>query len=294
MKKQEFNKKLMMAYFAIRLSLGNYRKWRLVMKYYKRRGRKPDFDNPTDISEYIMSEILHKRNDAFAPYADKIAVKDYIESKGLGHIVPKSLGVWDRSSQIDWDGLPEKFALKANHGCGYNVFCTDGKKFDRAEAAKKLDKWVRRRGYGRLQTHYLLIEPKIFAEEFLDDAGNYPVDYRIYCVKGEPVVIDATVCPDNDQSAHFPHYIFDTDWNYLPRYSTKVLEDPERLPRPENFDKMLDYARILSRDFDFVRVDLYNFAGRIWFGELTFTPSVGKLAPFTDLALREMYAKLKG
>lgn len=281
----------MVIWFTILMGLGDRRRWRIVRKYYKRRLRRPDLDNPKDLSEYIMAGILHKRNDAFAPMADKVAVKDYIAGKGLGHIVPKCLGVWSRAEDIDWDALPEKFALKVNHGCGYNLFCRDKATFDRKRATKKLNRWARRK-FSHIETHYSLIEPRVFAEEFLDDAGKYPVDYRIYCLRGEPAVIDCTICVDNDQSARFLHYVFDTDWRYLPHYSRRVYTDPERLPRPANFETMLDYARVLSADFDFVRVDLYNFDGRIWFGELTFTPSGGGLAQFNDAALREMYGLL--
>jgi hypothetical protein len=41
---------------------------------------------------------------------------------------------------------------------------------------------------------------------------------------------------------------------------------------PTRFDKMLDYARKLSKDFKFVRVDFYEVDGRIYLGEMTFTP----------------------
>ncbi len=251
----------------------------------------PDLENPDDISEKIMSDIYHRRNDFCAPYADKVAVKEYVASKGLGHIVPKLLGVWDDARDIDWGSLPEKFALKVNHGCGYNLFCRDKATFDRESAVRKLNRWARRR-FSYVETHYDSIVPKIFAEEFLDDAGNHPVDYRIYCFRGKPFVVDATICQNNDQSARFPHYIFDTEWNYRPEYSRRVYGDPERLPKPRNFDEMMRYAEILSGDFDFVRVDLYNFGGKIYFGELTFTPSGGGLGQFTDLAIREMFEKI--
>jgi hypothetical protein len=33
----------------------------------------------------------------------------------------------------------------------------------------------------------------------------------------------------------------------------------------------------MSEDFDFVRVDLYNIDGHIYFGEFTFTPTAGEL-----------------
>ena len=281
----------MMVYFALRMTL-NYRKWRLVLKYYKRRGRKPDFDNPTDLSEYIMSNILYKRNDAFAPLADKVLVKDYVHSKGLGHIVPQCYGVWDHSSEIDWENLPEKFALKINHGSAHNLFCTDKSSFDRAVASEKLDKWLHKR-FSRLETHYNLITPKMFAEEFIDDgSGSLPLDYKFICIKGEPLCV--FFCKGRRIGAGGVRvYIFDSDWNVDPRYETKPQADAAGIAKPKNLETMKEYARILSRDFDFVRVDLYDTGDRVWFGEMTFTPDVGKLVEFSDLALRELYAKLK-
>jgi hypothetical protein len=41
--------------------------------------------------------------------------------------------------------------------------------------------------------------------------------------------------------------------------------------------EMIMIASRLSSAFDFVRVDLYNVRGKIYFGELTFTPVAGLL-----------------
>jgi hypothetical protein len=282
----------MMAWLGLRMIFGDYRKWRLALKYYKKRGRVPDFDNPTDISEYLMANILYKRNDAFAPLADKVLVKDFVKSKGLGHIVPENYGVWDSASQIDWDSLPEKYALKLNHGSAHNLFCMGPSGLDRAGAVKELDKRAGRR-HNRLETHYDLITPKIFAEEFIDDgSGRLPVDYKFLCVKGEPLYI--FFVKDRAPGSHdVKFYVFDLDWNHLTEAQTKPNDDADTIARPKNLEAMTEYARTLSRDFDFVRVDLYDTGDRVWFGEMTFTPDVGKLTEFSDSALREMYAKLK-
>ena len=40
-------------------------------------------------------------------------------------------------------------------------------------------------------------------------------------------------------------------------------------------DIMKNIAQSLSTDFPFVRVDLYNIDGKIYFGELTFYPASG-------------------
>lgn len=45
--------------------------------------------------------------------------------------------------------------------------------------------------------------------------------------------------------------------------------------KPEQLDLMLDYARKLSEDFKFVRVDFYIVGENIFLGELTFTPDGG-------------------
>ena len=44
---------------------------------------------------------------------------------------------------------------------------------------------------------------------------------------------------------------------------------------------MKEIAKKLSEDFDYVRVDLYNIDGNIYFGELTFCDS-GGFEKFTD------------
>ena len=49
--------------------------------------------------------------------------------------------------------------------------------------------------------------------------------------------------------------------------------------RPDNFDEMISIAEKLSRDIPFVRVDLFNVDGKIYFSEMTFFPG-GGFTPF--------------
>lgn len=52
--------------------------------------------------------------------------------------------------------------------------------------------------------------------------------------------------------------LFDMDWKPIPEIVSSGLERPGNgeLPRPENLDEMIRIAKILSKDFKFVRVDL--------------------------------------
>ena len=59
------------------------------------------------------------------------------------------------------------------------------------------------------------------------------------------------------------------------------------MPKPEGMDKMFEIAEELSREVasPFLRVDLYNSQGQIYFGELTFFPDSGfdsNILPETD------------
>ena len=54
---------------------------------------------------------------------------------------------------------------------------------------------------------------------------------------------------------------------------------------------MLQLASVLSEDFPFVRVDLYEVGGKVYFGELTFTPSNG-MDPYLSVKWDEKMGKM--
>lgn len=55
----------------------------------------------------------------------------------------------------------------------------------------------------------------------------------------------------------------------------KATNAPVVSPKPANYEEMKRIAEILSAEFDFVRVDLYEINGKVYFGEMTFTPGCG-------------------
>lgn len=60
-------------------------------------------------------------------------------------------------------------------------------------------------------------------------------------------------------------------------FGEKAFEpDPNHIEiMPENLNEMISIAEQLSDGFKFLRVDLYNVKGKIYFGELTFYPASG-------------------
>ena len=68
---------------------------------------------------------------------------------------------------------------------------------------------------------------------------------------------------------------------YMKLKKTKILaiSEVKEIPKPKNFEKMLDVAKKLSSDFKYVRIDLFNLNRSMKCGEITFTME-GGLFPF--------------
>lgn len=110
---------------------------------------------------------------------------------------------------------------------------------------------------------------KIVCERFLGHGDDLP-DYKIYCFHGQPRYI--LVCEGRSHGKP-KFYFFDPDWHFLPITRDGQAAPPDfTLPRPAGLAHMLSAAARLSQPFSFVRVDLYDVEGRVYFGELTFTP----------------------
>ena len=71
---------------------------------------------------------------------------------------------------------------------------------------------------------------------------------------------------------------FDPTWKLLP-FRQNYPNSSEPAVRPQTLDAMLVMARKLSAGFHFLRVDLYEINGEIFFSEFTFFSDAG-FAPF--------------
>lgn len=251
-----------------------YLKWLFKLTFK----RKLDLDNPVTLNEKLQWLKLYDRNPKYTELVDKYEVKKYIADKlGEEYIIP-TLGVWDRFEDIDFGSLPDQFVLKCTHDSGGLVICKDKSKLDLAYAKKKIEKSLRSNFFWRgREWPYKDVKPRIIAEKYMTDSPDSKefTDYKFYCFNG--YVDSVMVC--YDRSIGDPKfYFFDKNWQ-LKRYNKRGLVAPEdfTLPKPENMDKMFDIAEELSKDSgaSFLRVDLYNSNGQIYFGELTFFPDSG-------------------
>ena len=263
----------------------NYR-----LRYYHQRGHFPNLTHPQDMSEILINRLFDRTFcNKISKYVDKIKVRDYIREKGLGNILLKHYGEWEKPEQINFDLLPDKFILKANNGCGNHYICRNKAKIDCNKAINILNKSLLL-GKNHVEQHYHFIDPKVFCEELIDTGSqSLPIDYKFTCINGE--IVDIFVACEREINAKY--CTLDTDWQVLPYTKQEYL--PEQIPkRPKHLSDLIDVAKQLGKDFAFVRVDLYEYRDQPYFSELTFFPWGGLLYSYTDEAIKKYGAKFRG
>lgn len=256
-------------------------KFSYKLRYYHQRKKWPNLRRPKDISEILISSLFSDDCLQYVPYVDKVKVRDYIKEKGLQSILLKHYGVWKDPDQIDFSKLPDKFILKANNGCGHHVICKDKSKLD-YDNAKQILKNNLKEGEESVEPHYRAIEPLVFCEELIDTGtDDWPTDYKFTCINGE--VCDIFVATDRSVSTRY--ITLNENWEPLPYTKQEYL--PKKMPpKPEHLKEMIEMAKVLSKDFKFVRVDFYEHQGKILFSELTFYPWGALMYSYTDEAIK--------
>lgn len=245
----------------------------IIELYQNYCGRRPDLDNPKDWGEKMQWLKLNYRNPLQTICSDKYAAREYVTEKGYAHILNDVLQVVDTVDQIDIDKLPGQFVVKATHGSGWNMVCTDKSKVSWFIWKKIFKSWLRNNIFwpGR-EWPYKDMPHRIVFEKFLKDESGALMDYKFFCFDGEPHFVQANKGRDTAQHAQ---NFYDLDWNILP-FGKDLMPLPEvSIPKPSLLTHMITVARDLAGDFPYVRVDLYQTDGKIIFGELTFYPKSG-------------------
>jgi hypothetical protein len=129
----------------------------------------------------------------------------------------------------------------------------------------------------------------VIVEPFLSNDRELPIDYKIFVFGEIPKFIEV----DTDRKREHKQAYFDLDWRRQDfRIGLEYPIETREISRPKSLKQMLMAASALGRDFDFVRVDFYEIAGRPYFGEMTFTPGAGLKKcepPEIDFMLGQMW-----
>lgn len=254
-------------------------KWNVCLHYRRIKGHFPNLENPTTFHEKLLKLKIEKYNDSalVKKCADKYAVRQYVTetvTNGEELLIPL-IATYYSVDDIQWDSFPDKFVIKWNFGCGFNIVCQDKSKLDITKAKTQLKKWENDTTYLlNAELQYKNVKKVIMVEEFLDDhTGDLPSDYKFYCFNGNPMaVLYISGRDSSEESAAF----FDMEWNYIGRPQKACYIENTHLPeKPESLERMIDAAQQLSSNFEFVRVDFYVVNNKPYLGEMTFTPASG-------------------
>lgn len=257
----------------------------LKIQYYIKFNRPLNLSNPSRFSEKIQFYKLFYRNKDMLRCVDKYLVRSFLKERNVDEYLNKLYLVCNDAEEIDFSVLPEKFVIKTSDGTGgENVFiCRDKSILDIKSVVSKINSWRNRKI--NIMTHEWAYEgacdSKIIIEYYLEDSSstdNSINDYKFFCFDGE---VDC-LCIDMDRYSNHKRNFYDLNWNHLIINSDKLSSDV-KLNKPSNFDEMIDLAKRLSKGFPFVRVDLYNVEGKIYFGEMTFYPWSGYVAFSPDI-----------
>ena len=249
-------------------------------------GYSPDLEHPKTMNEYICATKISDEKLDYDVYTDKYEVRKYVK-KTIGNCYLNGIiGIYDSFDEIDFEQLPDAFAMKATHGSSYNVIVQDKSKLNKTKTKQKFDRWLKENFYYKdREKNYKNIKPRIMCDAFLLPKDGQLEEYKLFCFKGKVGFIQ------HNKQINSKRYdnIFNSSWNILPvKYGYNGFTGDTK---PENGDELIEVAEKLAAQFEFVRVDLYNVDGRIVFSELTFH-SGGGLIPFEPKEYDRKFGKL--
>jgi hypothetical protein len=219
--------------------------------------------------------FVYPHDESVKRCAGRAGAREYVQNAGLGDILIPSYGIYDRFEDIDFDALPDSFVLKCTHASGFNIIVRDKSKLDLKEAGAKMGKWLKT-DYGKktAEPHYSGIKPQILIERYMGTKDELPTEYKIHVFNGR--ARNLYVVTGRGKDIRYNQYYIDWSPFDAAQFNGWIKSDAP-IPRPANFSDMVRIAEKLAAPFPFVRVDLYDIEGKIYFGELTFTPAKGTL-----------------
>lgn len=250
----------------------------LPLQYKIYTGNHLNLKNPLRFTEKLQLYKMYYRNPAMNVCVDKYRVREYVTKKGLKDNLNELYGVYAKAEDIDFSKLPNQFVAKTTDGGGGNnvIICRDKASLDIDKTKRDLDSWLNIKDInpGREWAYTGISKSQIIIEKYFENEDNPQggiTDFKLFCFHGEPVYIIV----DWDRFIDHKRNFFTADWQKVDVEASDSVSSVESFPKPENLDEMLKVAKVLSSDFPFVRVDLYNIKGKVYFGELTFYPWSG-------------------
>lgn len=264
-------------------------RWVVAHQYRIWNGFWPNIDQPRDFTEKLLWLKVNNHDPLQTVCADKIRVRNYVATRCGPDLLVPALLVTENPDDINSDVISaNRFIVKTNHDQGGVFICNNRDLFDWTGVRTEIKRRIRRNFYYKMrERQYKDIRPGILVEEMLTgDPEAGLIDYKINCFNGRPEIIQVNI----DRFGRHMQLFYDTGWSKLSCWRT-YPDISVDAPRPASLDRMLDHAVTLAEPFVFCRVDLYDIAGTVRFGEITFHPG-GAIKRFEPAEWERRYGDL--
>jgi hypothetical protein len=270
----------------------------LAYRQLKREARHPG----TTIQSKIRYKMAWDRRPILTTFADKIAVRLFVESRiGADYLVPV-VNIFSRASDLNFAELPRECVLKVNHGSGgvivvsekadrslrlpdninigWERFDVHPDSLDHEHCRALLDHWLDMSFEwwpGRApEWAYRDVQRQIYVETFLNSQSEgAAIDYKAYVFNGKVQVIRIMqgAASETKRSTYVTR-----EWEPLPFAFVEggIPQKPLTVEVDRAFGaELVKVAELLMKGIDFARVDFIDDDGKLRVGEITNYPTAG-------------------
>lgn len=251
----------------------------ITILYQIRFGKKINLKNPKTFNEKVLWLTLNDRKNVYSKMVDKYEAKQFILDAIGGNLTPDTYQVCNSFDEIDFSNLPSRYVIKTTHDSGSVILVTEKSPLDLAKAKHVIERSLRNNYFWfSREWVYKNVLPRVIVEEYIETDNLFPTDYKFYCFNGRPKMCLVVSGRESKAKMNF----VDLKYDKLP-FSKKRYSPSDILPeQPACWDEMIQYAKELSKNVPFLRVDFFcDSKGKCLVGELTFVPSSG-LIPFDN------------
>jgi len=236
--------------------------------------------SPTTYNEKINYRKLYCNNKLLAICSNKFELKGYIESLKINAFTTKTFWTGTILTLDVFKTLPDKFVIKISNDNGPSSwhFVKDKETENLEALIDKFNKRVKfRYGIYSGEKWYDQTKNLILIEEFLDESLSSFEEFKIYCFNNMNTnerTFNFIIRLIKNRSTEKSNSFYDKEWKPLKiTYMNNKNHEPQI--KPNYFDDLIEYSKLISLPFDHVRIDYIYYNNRIYVNELTFADTSG-------------------
>lgn len=240
-------------------------RWSRAIRFRAHASHWPSLRHPQGVNEKINWRILNDRRDIWDWTCDKLEAQVHAVERSPGIRIPEVLWSGADLSELESRDIDGRWILKPN-GSSQSIVVGEGRP-DVAELRRRSRLW-RTDFQWRIngETAYAHARKLLMLERWIGDTAEAPTDYKI-------MVYDGVVKYIHAHTGRFVSHrssVYTPEWEWLAEVRQDHIRPHEApIDPPPHLEELVRRAGELGAGFDFVRVDLYDTADGVWFGEMT-------------------------